>query len=212
MQFDKCYNCPKTYQKRVKMDIETIKKEYETTRTSYKALGTKYETHYKKIGRVAKKGNWIKYNPKATANAKGTPPPQQPKSTIAIDSDLMMQNIKELLQEHYREVDDIAIELYIYNYLSFKQLQDEVKSEGMFITSEKTSKSYANPKVNMMQMHSNNIMSIGKELGLTVSSRIKLGIKKEEVKKGSIFSWLDSFNSDKPLSKEEQEEVNSLNV
>ena len=185
--FVKCYNCPKTYQKGVKVDIETIKREYETTKTSYKALATKYETHYKKIERMAKKGNWIKFNAKPKA---GTPPPQQPQKPIEkvnINTVKMVANIKALLHQHYMNVDDISIELYIHSYLSFKQLEKEVESEGMFITSEKTSKLYANPKVNMMQMYSNNLMSIGKELGLTVSSRIKMQIKKEETKKKSLW-------------------------
>ena len=174
------------------MDIETIKEEYETTRTSYKALGLKYETHYKKIERMAKKGNWIKFNLKSKA---GTPPPQQPSKPIKrvnINTARMVANIKELLHQHYMNVDDVAIELYIHSYLSFKQLEKEVESEGMFMMSEKTSKLYTNPKVNMMQMYSNNLMSIGKELGLTVSSRIKMNIKKEETNAG--FSLFDLVN------------------
>lgn len=161
------------------MDYLTIKKEYETTKTSFRKLSDKYETHYKTLERRAKKEGWIKFNPK---QIKSIPlglstPTIQPK--IKKDSIRVSEDIKILLKKYHEPIDDILIMTYIDSYLSFRELQEELIKEGKFVKSSKGT-NYMNPKYSALQMEKMNLIKIGKELGITLSSRLRLQLDLEE--------------------------------
>lgn len=177
------------------MNYETIKIEYETTKTSFKKLSDKHETHYKTLERRAKKEGWIKFNPKNII-------PTSPKITtssipiikpqIIADSTKVSEDIKTFLKSYHRPIDDILIMTYVDSYIAYTELQQEVKSEGRYILSPKGSQ-YMNPKYSGLQMEKMNLIKIGKELGVTLSSRIRLHLDlEEENKQQSIFDYVDS--------------------
>jgi len=175
------------------MNYKKIKKEYETTKTSFKTLGETYETHYKQIERVAKKEKWVKYQP---TNTKPTPKPQKrilsPK--VISDTQSVEDNIKTLLKAYHQPIDAVLILTYIDSYQSFLELQEEVKNEGKFIDSSKGTK-YMNPKYSALQMEKMNLIKIGKELGITLSSRVRLQLNLEdkESEEPSIFDIIQGI-------------------
>ncbi len=174
------------------VDYKIIKEEYETTTTSYKKLGVKHEIHYKQIERRAKKDNWIKYNPKALVSQELNSVDPQIAVSVVIDTDKVVSDIKALLGEYHRAIDDVAIMMFIDSYSSFCELQEEIKIEGRVLVSTKTLNSFVNPKVNLLQMEKNNLLRIGKELGVTVASRLKLRLDLEDKEvKNSIFDFVD---------------------
>ena len=167
------------------MSYQTIKAEYETTKTSFKKLSDKHKIHYKQIERIAKKEGWVKFNPKKiTTPTKATHliPTSQPIEEIEED-------IKTLLKAYHQPIDNILIMTYIDSYQSFIQLQEELKNEGRFILSSKGSP-YMNPKYSALQMEKMNLIKIGKELGVTLSSRLRLKLDLEEIETfSSIFDF-----------------------
>ena len=170
------------------MDYSEIKKEYETKRISFKKLGETHKTHYKKIERVAKKEKWIKYNP--------TPQKKKPTPTTnqTTNSKQVSKNIEELLKAYYQPTDEVLILAYIDSYQSFLELQEAIKNEGKFIDSSKGTK-YMNPKYSALQMEKMNLIKIGKELGITLSSRIRLQLNLEdkESEEPSIFDIIQGI-------------------
>ena len=167
------------------MDFETIREEYQTTKTSFKRLATKYETHYKKIERQAKKEHWIKYNPKAT-------PPTPIKNTqiiqnTEIDTQTPTNDIKELLKGYFQPIDNIMLELFIDTYVSYQELKKDVSEEGRILKSQKGG-TYYNPKYSALQMEKMNLIKIQKELGVTIAQRVRLKLDfKEESTEPTIF-------------------------
>jgi len=177
------------------MNYKKIKKEYETTKTSFKKLGEKHKIHYKKIERIAKKEKWIKYKPTQTTNHT-TPPQKTPKISpqILSNTQSVTDNIKTLLKAYHQPTDEVLILTYIDSYQNFLELQEQVKSEGKFIDSTKGN-IYMNPKYSALQMEKMNLIKIGKELGITLSSRIRLqlSLEDEESKEPSIFDIIQDI-------------------
>ena len=174
------------------MDYKTIKEEYETTKTSFKKLSDKHKTHYKTLERRAKKEGWIKFNPnKTTAPITPLIPIIQPKKIE--DTQHITLDIKELLKAYHQPIDDVLIMAYIDSYISFIELQEELKSEGKFILSSKGSQ-YMNPKYSALQMEKMNLIKIGKELGITLTARLKLQLDLEEKsKEPTIFDVIKTI-------------------
>lgn len=170
---------------------DEIRREYENTKTSFAKLGVKYNIPHKKIQLHAKKNNWIKFNDKVfdltTVEAK------ELINIEVIQDDKIISNIKSVLGGYYREMDEVLIMAYVDSYLAFLELKDLVAVEGRTLTSEKSGAKYTNPNVNLLQMEKNNIIKIGKELGINTVSRVRLGIdveNHEEKKKESIFDMV----------------------
>ena len=173
------------------MDFKAIKEEYQTAKTSFKKLATKYETHYKKIERQAKKESWIKYNPKATP----PPPIKQPQiiKNTEIDTQTPTHDIKELLKGYFQPIDNIMLELFIDTYVSYQELKKDVSKEGRMLKSQKGG-TYYNPKYSALQMEKMNLIKIQKELGVTIAQRIKLKIDfKEESSEPTIFDIIQEI-------------------
>jgi len=170
------------------MNFTTMKEEYETTKTSFRKLADKYKTHYKKIERRAKKEGWIKFNPK-TINPQPTKQPQIIQNT-EIDTQTPTNDIKELLKGYFQPIDNIMLELFIDTYVSYQELKKEVSAEGKILKSQKGG-TYYNPKYSALQMEKMNLIKIQKELGITISQRIKLKLDiEEESNQPTIFDLI----------------------
>lgn len=176
---------------------EEIRREYENTKTSFAKLGVKYKIPHKKIQLHAKKNKWIKFNDKVfdltTVEAK------ELNNIEPIQDDKIISNVKSVLGGYYREVDEVLIMAYVDSYLAFLELRDLVAVEGRTLTSEKSGAKYTNPNVNLLQMEKNNIIKIGKELGINTVSRIRLGIdveNHEEKKANSLFDFKNMILED----------------
>lgn len=165
-----------------------IQREYETTKTSFAKLGKKHKLPTKRIQAYAKKNQWVKFNPLLVLDVEV----EEPKESK------VEEDIKAILRDSYREVDSVLISMYIDSYINYIELKQLVKEEGRIIISEKTGSRYINPNVNLLQTERNNIMKLGKELGINTSTRIRLGIEIESSKKkeGSIFDLVEDLDEE----------------
>jgi P27 family predicted phage terminase small subunit len=179
---------------------DEIRKEYENTKTSFAKLGVKYKIPHKQIQKYAKKNEWIKFSDKVLdltiVEAK------ELSDITPMQEHKVIENVKSVLGGYYREADEGLIMLYVDSYLAYLELKELVAVEGRIVVSEKSGASYTNPNVNQMQMQMNNIINVGKQLGINTVSRIRLGIdveNHEEQKKDSIFDMVaKGFN---PITK-----------
>lgn len=165
-----------------------IQREYETSKTSFAKLGLKHEIAHKKIQAYGKKHGWIKFNPLVVLDVEVEEP----------QGHKVYEDVKAILGGSYRDIDSVLISMYTDSYTAYIELKNLVDEEGRIIISEKTGSRYINPNVNLLQTERNNIIKLGKELGINTSTRIRLGIEIEnnEKKEASIFDILDNLDED----------------
>jgi P27 family predicted phage terminase small subunit len=165
-----------------------IQREYETSKTSFAKLGKKHSLAPKRIQAYAKKNHWVKFNPLVVLEVEV----EEPQGHKVYD------DVKAILGDSYRDIDSVLISMYIYSYTAYMELKGLVLDEGRIIISEKTGSRYINPNVNLLQTERNNIMKLGKELGINTSTRIRLGIEinNSDKKEASIFDLLEGLDED----------------
>ncbi len=165
-----------------------IKREYENTQTSFAKLGVKYSIHSKQIQLYAKKHKWVKFNPEEVLDLTMVEA-QELNAVVPMEEHDIVRNIKAVLGSYYRPIDDILIMAYVDSYLTCLELKGIITTQGRVMVSEKTNGHYLNPNVNLLQTEKNNLIKIGKELGINTASRIRLGmdIEKHEDKDKDNF-------------------------
>lgn len=172
-----------------------IKREYENTKTSFAKLGVKYGIHSKQIQLYAKKHKWVKFNPEEVLDLT-TIEAQELNAVVPMGESDIVKNIKAVLGLYYRPIDDILIMAYVDSYLTCLELKGVIATQGRVMVSEKTNGHYLNPNVNLLQAEKNNLIKIGKELGINTASRIRLGMdieKHEDKDRPSIFDMVDGI-------------------
>ncbi len=89
-------------------------------------------------------------------------------------------------------IDDNILIPLCNQYSRMIELEKIVSIEGVTIVSPKTGASYANPNYNALLSATKTVASLGKELGLTVSSRKRAGIptKPDRKKKKSFIGMI----------------------
>jgi len=175
-----------------------IKREYETTETSYAKLGDKYDIHPKQIQLLGNKEKWVKYS-KHTPTTKEITVPREVTTSKGLSEDEIVTNIKEVLGDFYQPIDDILIMNYVDSYLNIVELKGDVARQGRVMVSEKTNGHYINPSVNLLQAERNNLVKIGKELGINTASRIRLGIhiaEHQSKDKNNFWDMFEKVNMD----------------
>jgi P27 family predicted phage terminase small subunit len=167
---------------------EEIRREYEMNKTSFAKLGKKHNLPPKRIQAYAKKNGWTKFNPLMVLDVEV----EEPQSHKVHD------DVKAILGDSYRDIDSVLISMYIDSYTAYIELKELISKEGRIIISEKTGSRYINPNVNLLQTERNNIMKLGKELGINTSTRIRLGIEinNSDKKEASIFDLLEGLDED----------------
>lgn len=181
---------------------EAIKKDYETTAVSFYQLEKHYGIGYKKINRVSKKEGWVKYKgsfvPKTqpTLNEKvAISPPKK----INIDyenidwSELVNRKIKEIIEEmgdKYSSIDKPLIVMYSKNYERYLKLELIVDDEGETLVSYKTGSRYLNPNFIALQAVEGTLIKLSDKLGLSVASRIRLGLNFGSEKELTLFDLI----------------------
>ena len=175
-----------------------IKREYENTKTSFAKLGVKHGIHAKQIQLYAAKHKWVKFNPDTVIDLTTTEA-KELNEVVPMGEHDIIKNIKAVLGAYYRPIDDILIMAYVDSYLTCLELKRAISTQGRVMISEKTNGHYINPSVNLLQAEKNNLIKLGKELGINTASRIRLGMdieKHEDKGKDDFWSMLENASID----------------
>jgi len=135
------------------MDYKEPRAEYENSKISFKKLSKKYNIHYKKLERVAKKYGWVKYNPMVPVIRVESI--EQPKAQR-----VETQEEKELYQYLIKLIktplDRVLVESYFNSYKLFKALESDLDYGD--INQNETL------RLQQLQIERNNLMKLGKDI------------------------------------------------
>lgn len=103
---------------------------------------------------------------------------------------------KEKMGEELTIIDDHILIPLVNMYSRMIELEAIVLKEGVTIVSPRTGAPYANPNYNALLAATKSVASLGKELGLTVTSRKRAGVRPQgNEKKESIFDLVNQIDS-----------------
>jgi len=142
------------------MSYSKIKMEYENSKISFAKLSKKYNIHYKRIERKAKKNKWVKFDPttvKAIINTK-------PMVIVEDDKEPFLESISEEIEMLYEELDEYAknqkdivmIESYMISYKLFKVYESQIDFNNI----ASTPAFY----LQQLQIQQNNLIRLAKEI------------------------------------------------
>lgn len=181
------------------IDWENIKIDWLGAKfASENALASHYGVSRQGISKKAKKEEWGDFVPLSkkalvTTTADGVTNPHD-----KILGSIAMRKIEELkkeLGENYSHVDEPLIVCYAKAYERYIDLEVQMSLQEVVSTSTKGGK-YLNPLFNAIQMTQKTLVTIGGQLGLSIYSRKKMGLKlgEETDKGGGLFDFADDIN------------------
>jgi len=135
------------------MDYKEIREEYESNKISFRKLSKKYNIHYKKLERTAKKYNWIKYNPLALIVPKQSIIEIQKKREETEEEKELYRYLEDLI---ITPLDRVLIESYFNSYRLFKVLESELNYDD--INQNET------VRLQQLQIERNNLIKLGKDV------------------------------------------------
>lgn len=161
---------------------KAIEKDYIAGELTISDISDKYKIDKGYLHREAKKRNWVRAKVK-----KSTAPKLIDNAFISEIAKEKYEAIKSKMGDTLTELDDIALIPLCNQYARMINLEQVVLKEGVTIISSK-GVPYANPNYNALLTTVKTVASLSKELGLTVSSRKKIGVvPKSDSKKDDIF-------------------------
>ncbi|MFY9141579.1 P27 family phage terminase small subunit [Sulfuricurvum sp.] len=165
---------------------------------SVSALASHYGLSRQAISKKAKKEEWGDFVPLSKKAPVATTPDSVTDPHDKILGPIAMRKIEELkkeLGENYSHVDEPLIVCYAKAYERYIDLEVQMSTQNVVSTSTKGGK-YLNPLFNAIQMTQKTLVTIGGQLGLSIYSRKKMGIKlgEETEKGGGLFDFADDIN------------------
>ena len=133
-----------------KMDYTNIKTEWENTKISFSKLAEKYNIHYKKIERIAKKENWSRTNPTPPKNPQKNP--TQPNILTDEEKELIAY-LEPLINS---PMDRVLINSYLNSYRIFKAIEKDLDLAN--IANNETI------RMQQLQIERNNLIKLGKDI------------------------------------------------
>ncbi|MHB8100380.1 MAG: P27 family phage terminase small subunit [Sulfuricurvum sp.] len=182
------------------IDWDNIKIDWLGTKfASENALALHYAVSRQGISKKAKKEEWgdfvplSKKAPVTTNSCSVTNPHDQILGGIALRK---IEELKKELGENYSHVDEPLIVCYAKAYERYIDLEVQMSTQDVVSTSSKTGAQYLNPLFNAIQMTQKTLVTIGGQLGLSIYSRKKMGMKlgEESDKGGSLFDFANDIN------------------
>lgn len=167
--------------------------------TSENALASHYGVSRQGISKKSKKEEWgdfvplSKKAPVTTTTDDATNPHDKILGAIAMRK---IEELKKELGENYSHVDEPLIVCYAKAYERYLDLEMQMSLQDVVSTSSKTGAQYLNPLFNAIQMTQKTLVTIGSQLGLSIYSRKRMGIKlgEESDKGGSLFDFANDIN------------------
>ncbi len=180
------------------LDVDNARFDYENKKTSLSQLSDEYGGYPMFWSRKAKDEDWTKYEHSSQNNKNNI-------ITLSkfdgILSTLAVRKVKEIVEElgsHYNKIDEPMIVVYAKSYEYFIKLSRDVDAEGISLVSSKTGSLYSSPNFNAWLAVGKNISTIGKEIGITLSARKRIGIKLgADNKTESLFDFLDEMKEER---------------
>ncbi|MDO9304621.1 MAG: P27 family phage terminase small subunit [Sulfuricurvum sp.] len=181
------------------IDWDNIKIDWTSTKfTSENALASHYGVSRQGISKKSKKDGWGDFVPLSKKALVTTPTDSATNPHDKILGSIAMRKIEELkkeLGENYSHVDEPLIVCYAKAYERYIDLEVLMSTENVVSTSTKGGK-YLNPLFNAIQMTQKTLVTIGSQLGLSIYSRKRMGMKlgEENDKGGGLFDFADDIN------------------
>lgn len=166
---------------------------------SENALASHYGVSRQGISKKAKKEEWGDFVPLSKKSPVTTNPDDVTNPHDKILGKIAIRKIEELkkeLGENYSHVDEPLIVCYAKAYERYIDLEMQMSLQEVVSTSAKGGK-YLNPLFNAIQMTQKTLVTIGGQLGLSIYSRKKMGLKlgEEDDKVGGLFDFANDINN-----------------
>lgn len=183
--------------------IEEARIRVENTKDSYRAIAKDHGTSHTTLQKIVKEKKWNTSH-RISKNSK-TPQVSMPAHAAILGKIAVrkIEEIKDELGDKYSPVDEPLIVMYAKSYERYISLEKKMglDVEGIIATSSKTGGIYLSPIFTATLAIQKNLVTIANQLGLSIASRKKLGIKFERPgqKQASIFDIVGE------LSKEDED-------
>ena len=182
------------------IDWENIKIDWSGAKfESMNALATHYGISRNGLVKKSKTNDWgdfialSKKAPVTTVMGSVTNPHDQILGGIAMRK---IEELKKELGENYSHVDEPLIVCYAKAYERYIDLEMQMSTQDVVSISKKTGSEYLNPLFNAIQMTQKTLVTIGGQLGLSIYSRKKMGMKlgEDTDKGGTLFDFANDIN------------------
>lgn len=170
------------------MDLQKLKADVEDGSLSRAKLAEMYGCSESNIRKLIKKHGWK--DPRKRAGANGAND-----DLIDATAAKKFEEIKAELGDQITKSDEMLLSALSNQFSRYVRLEREVMKEGEVVISAKGSP-YLNPKYNALQSAAKTLTTLGKEFGLSIASRKRVGIQPETRKEDNegIFAIAASLN------------------
>ena len=166
------------------IDWEFIRSDYEETTKSIRLIAKENDVTHGAIQRRIKKEGWVKSNAMSVITDKSLLGNNPVLDKVAIRK---TKEIVDALGDNYSPLDEPLVIAFSLNYSKWIEVQRIIKDEGSVLVSSKGSV-YVSPYENLAKMYENAFIKISGQLGLSISSRKRIGITtKSDTEEPSLF-------------------------
>lgn len=177
------------------IDWDFIRTEYEETTKSVRLIARENNITHGAIQRAAKLNKddiWVKFNPKSVVNDKALVVSKNPiLKKVALRK---IKEIKEALGDDLSPLDEPLIVIFAKAYENWIEFQLEIEEEGAIAISSKGSE-YISALKSLSKMEEKTLTTISNQLGLSISSRKRIGMStKSDQSESSLFDLNTEIN------------------
>lgn len=166
------------------IDWDFIRTEFEETTKSVRLIARENNITHGAIQRMAKKNDWQKFDSDAVVNDKALVGKNPILGKIALRK---VRELRAELGENYSAMDEALIAMYASNYEMWIEQMIIIKDQGLISISSKGSE-YLSANFTALLPLQKNIISISNQLGLSISSRKRIGMStKSDTDEPSLF-------------------------
>jgi len=166
------------------IDWEFIRSEYEETTKSIRLMAKENDVTHGAIQRRIKKEEWTRSAAVEVISDKALVGSNPLLDKVAIRK---TKEIIDALGDNYSPLDEPLVAAFALNYSKWITTQKIIKDEGSIAVSSKGSL-YISPYENLAKMYENTFIKIAGQLGLSISSRKRIGIStKSDTEEASLF-------------------------
>ncbi|MBL4730774.1 MAG: P27 family phage terminase small subunit [Sulfurimonas sp.] len=181
------------------IDWDFIRTEYEETTKSVRLIARENNITHGAIQRMAKLDEddiWKKFDPKSVVNDKALVSKNPILKKVALRK---IKEIRDVLGSSISPVDEPLIVIFAKAYENWIEFQLEIEKNGAIAISSKGSE-YISALKSLSKMEEKTITTISNQLGLSISSRKRIGIiPNTDTDKPSLFNLnneLEAFDLD----------------
>ncbi|MFK5937713.1 MAG: P27 family phage terminase small subunit [Sulfurimonas sp.] len=167
------------------IDWEFIRADFEETTKSIRLIARENNITHGAIQRMAKLNKddiWSKFDPASVINDKALVASKNPiLKKVALRK---IKEIKEVLGDNLSPLDEPLIVIFAKAYENWIEFQIDIEEEGAIAISSKGSE-YISALKSLSKMEEKTLTTISNQLGLSISSRIRMGMLTKSDQPGS---------------------------